>query len=111
MRVLFRTMPLVGVTQKLAGGRVVSGNFEFEAVVFDPGETVPAGYHPDMLTAWRRDPFTRPDGSMRVPVPPTVTVPAGVTIPAVVIPADLLVGLPGDAKLCLTWNMRAGGVR
>ena len=108
MRLLLETSPIPGVTRRLPDGRVVVGSARFEATVFDPGEQVPAGRHTEFLSTWRRDSFTQPDGSMRVPIESTIS---GAVIHPAVIPAELLRHLPDDARLELSWYVTPGGAR
>lgn len=108
MRVILETAPIAGVTQQIPNGLRVEGFARFIATVYDPGEAVPPNTDPPLMSAWRRDPFTRPDGSMRIGPAVNLVPPPGVVIPDVVIPAALLRDLPDDARLTLTWRVTRG---
>lgn len=108
MRVILETSPIAGVVQQVPNGPRIEGFARFIATVYDPGEPVPPNTKPPLMSAWRRDPFTQPDGSMRVSPAVNLVPPAGVVIPHIVIAAALLRDLPDDARLALTWRVTRG---
>lgn len=109
MRVLFSAPAIPNVTQRLANGQSVRGSLQFRATLWDPGERVDDGHHAELLSTWRRDSFTQPDGSMRVPVSPASVADGSGALPAAIIPAELLRDVPDDARLEVSWNLRPGG--
>lgn len=108
MRVIFRTPPIPNVTLKVPNGPSIRGYAYFVAKVYEPGETVAEGERPKPMSAWRRDSFTRPDGSMHVPSAPYASTPDGEKIPAAVIPAAVLNALLDDTLLVVRWGVSVG---
>lgn len=108
MRVIFETPPIAGVSQQIPNGLRIQGFAKFFATAYDPGEAVPPNTNPPTMGAWRRDPYTQPDGSMRVTPPADIVPPTGTVMPHVVIPAAVLRDLPDDARLTLTWRVTRG---